>query len=259
MSEKAGVFPRFLFLSKTKMELNYKKEDTIVISDMHLGSKQSKARKLGNFLHELSKNPPYRLILNGDVFELWSTNYKNIGADEHRVIKLVAALSEKGTKIVYIPGNHDRAFRAFFEFTFGKIKMRNEYVIRHDGKKYLVMHGDEFDAFTRNHVVISILLDQFYVLLIRINSFLKIFSRSKKSLSKEKHSKKYAEIVSKIRTLALSYARSRKMDGIIIGHSHWPELMNNPDGVVFANSGDWIDNCSYVVVDHELKLEYYKG
>ncbi|KKQ15453.1 MAG: Metallo-phosphoesterase protein, partial [Candidatus Moranbacteria bacterium GW2011_GWE1_36_7] len=168
------------------------------------------------------------------------------GSDEHRVIKLVAALSEKGTKIVYIPGNHDRAFRAFFEFTFGKIKLRNEYVIRHDHKKYLVMHGDEFDAFTRNHVVISILLDQFYVLLVRLSAFLKIFSRSKKSLSANKNSKKYA------------YARSRKMDGIIIGHTHWPELMDNPHGVAFANSGDWMDSCSYIVVGETLKLEYYK-
>ncbi|NTW26886.1 MAG: UDP-2,3-diacylglucosamine diphosphatase [Candidatus Moranbacteria bacterium] len=242
---------------QAKMELNYKKENTIVISDFHLGSKRSKAKKLGNFLHKLLDNPPYRLILDGDVFELWSTNYKNIEADEHRVIKLVAALSEKGTKIVYIPGNHDRAFRAFFEFTFGKIKMRNEYVIRHDHKKYLVMHGDEFDAFTRNHVVISILLDQLYIVLVKINSFLKLFSRSKKSLSAEKHSKKYAEIVSRIRILATSYARSRKMDGIIIGHSHWPELLADPDGVTYVNSGDWIDSCSYVVVGDTLSLEYY--
>jgi UDP-2,3-diacylglucosamine pyrophosphatase LpxH len=240
------------------VELNYRKEDTIVISDLHLGSKQSKVKKLGSFLHELLKNPPNRLVLAGDVFELWSTNYKNIEADEHRVVTLVAKLSEMGTKIVYIPGNHDRAFRAFFQFTFGKIKMRNEYVIRHDHKKYLVMHGDEFDAFTRNHVVISILLDQLYVFLVKMNAFIRIFSRSKKSLAANKHSKKYAEIVSRIRTLALAYARSRKMDAIIIGHSHWPELLTDPDGVTYANSGDWLENCSYIVVGDTLKLEYYK-
>lgn len=242
---------------QVSMELNYRKEDTIVISDLHLGSKKSQAKKLGNFLHKLLDNPPNRLILDGDVFELWSTNYKDIGADEHRAIKLVAELSEKGTKIVYIPGNHDRAFRAFFKFTFGKIKMRNEYVIRHNHKKYLVMHGDEFDAFTRNHIIISILLDQLYVFLVKLNAFIKIFSRSKKSLSAEKHSKKYAEIVSRIRMLAFAYARSRKMDGIVIGHSHWPEIQTDPDGVTFANSGDWIESCSYIVVGDTLSLKYY--
>jgi len=240
------------------VELNYKKEDTIVISDLHLGSKKCQVKKLGNFLHKLLANHPNRLILDGDVFELWSTNYKNIEADEHRIIKLVAELSELGTKIVYIPGNHDRAFRAFFKFTFGKIKMRNEYVIRHDHKKYLVMHGDEFDAFTRNHVVISILLDQLYIWLVKMNAFIKIFSRSKRSLSADKHSKKYAELVSRIRILAFAYARSRKMDGIIIGHSHWPDLITDPDGVCYANSGDWLDNCSYIVVGDELRLEYYR-
>ncbi len=250
--------PPLFNLKNKNVELNYKKEDTIVISDLHLGSKNSQAKKLGNFLHKLLENHPNRLILDGDVFELWSTNYKNIEGPEYRVIKLVSALSEKGTKIVYIPGNHDRAFRAFFRFTFGKIKMRNQYIIRHNHKKYMVMHGDEFDAFTRNHVVISILLDQVYVMLVKINAFLKIFSRSKKSLSENKHSKKYAEIVSRIRTLALSFARTQKMDGIIIGHTHWPEILSDPDGLVYVNSGDWLDNCSYVVVGDEVRLEYYK-
>jgi UDP-2,3-diacylglucosamine pyrophosphatase LpxH len=252
------VFKPVFFYIKTKMELKYHKEDTIIISDLHLGSKNCQAHRLGNFLHKLLENNPHRLILDGDVFELWSTNYKNIEAPEHRVVKLIAALSEKGTKIVYIPGNHDRAFRAFFKFTFGKIKMRNEYIIRHNHKKYLVMHGDEFDAFTRNHVIISILLDQAYILLVKLSKFIKIFSRSRRSLSAAKRSKKYAEIVSRIRALALSYARSRKMDGIIIGHSHWPEILSDPDGVTYINSGDWLDSCTYVVIGNTLRLEYYK-
>ena len=225
----------FYFFKTNIVNLNYKKEDTIVISDLHLGSKSSQAKKVGDFLHKLVENNPNRLILDGDVFELWSTNYKNIGSQEHRVVKLVAALSEKGTKIVYIPGNHDRAFQAFFKFTFGKIKMRNEYVIHHNHKKYIVIHGDEFDAFTRNHVIVSILLDQFYIVLVKLAKFIKIFSRSKSSLSADKHSKKYAELVSKIRTLALAYARSRKMDGIIIGHTHWPEILSDPDGMTYIN------------------------
>jgi len=240
------------------MSVEYKKQDTIVISDFHLGSQKSQPKKLGHFLSELLKNPPKRVVIAGDAFELWSVNYKKIDTEEYRVIKLFAELSEKGTKIVFIPGNHDRAFRAFFGFTFGKIKMRNEYVIRHNNKKYLVMHGDEFDAFTRNHTVIAILLDQLYVALIRLNAFLRIFSKSKKSLASQKHSKKYAEIVEKIRVLALTYARSKKMNGIIIGHSHWPEIMTDPDGVVYVNSGDWIESCSYVVAGDEVELKYFK-
>ena len=239
-------------------ETKYNREDTIVMSDFHLGSNKSNTKEIVRFLGELVKFPPHRLILAGDVFELWSTNYKNIGANEHRVITLVSELSEKGTKIVYIPGNHDRAFWAFSKFTFGKIKIRNEYIVRRGHKKYLVMHGDEFDAFTRNHVVISILLDQLYVWLVKINSFLRVFSRKKDSLSADKHSKKYAEMVARIKKLAVAYARSRKLDGIVIGHSHWPELELQPDDIVYANSGDWIDSCSYIVIGDSVRLEYFK-
>lgn len=240
------------------MELNYRKGDTIVMSDFHLGSHKSKPHEITKFLSELLKNPPHRLILAGDMFEFWSANYKNIGTQEHHIVKLIAELSEQGTKIVYIPGNHDRAFRAFAKFTFGKIKLRNEYVVRQDHKKYLVMHGDEFDAFTRNHAVMSILLDQLYIFLIKASAFLGTYSKSKASLSSLKHSKKYAETIGKIRNLAFAYARSRKLSGIIIGHSHWPELVTDPDGVVYANSGDWVENCSYVVIGDEMRLEYFK-
>lgn len=240
------------------MQPKYTKEDTIVMSDFHLGSTRSKTKEIAGFLSELIKFPPKRLVLAGDIFELWSTNYKKIGANEHRIITLVAHLSELGTKIVYIPGNHDRAFRAFYNFTFGKIKMRTEYIIKHGQKKYLVLHGDEFDAFTRNHVIISILLDQLYVLLVKMWSFINSFSRSKNSLSAEKNSKKYEEIVSKIKKLALNYAKSRKLDGIVIGHSHWPEIHINSKGLIYANAGDWMDSCSYVVVGDEVRLEHYK-
>ncbi|EKE15591.1 MAG: metallophosphoesterase [uncultured bacterium] len=236
----------------------YHKNDTIVISDFHLGTKNAKVEKLSRFLTVLLENPPHRVIVAGDAFEFWSTNYKNIGRQEHQIVTKLSALSELGTKLVYIPGNHDRAFRAFSKFAFGKIKICSEYIIRSDHKKYLVLHGDEFDSFTRNHVVISILLDQLYILLVKVSVFARRFFGKKKSLSSKKHSSKYGEIVEKIRALALAYARSRKFNGIIMGHTHWPELVRNPDDLIYANCGDWIDNCSFVVVGEDVTLQYFK-
>lgn len=238
--------------------LGYQKNDTIVISDFHLGSKKSDPSKLCHFLSELLKDPPKRVVINGDVFEFWSQSYKDIGQIEHKVVKLVMELMEEGTKVVYIPGNHDRAFRAFFKITFGKFKLRDEYIIRNDHKKYLVMHGDEFDAFTRNHAIVSLLIDQIYVFLIKLNFWMKKYLHSKKSLASLKHSKKYAETVERIRNLAMTYAKSRRVDGIIIGHSHWPEIVTAPHGITYVNSGDWIESFSYVVVGEEIKLQYYK-
>ena len=246
------------FNETTMVKLEYKKENTIVISDFHMGSSKGSVKELASFLNNLLKNPPKRVIVAGDAFELWSANYKDIGVPEHKIVTLLAKLSEEGTKIVYIPGNHDRAFRAFGKFTFGKIKIRNEYVIESGDKKYLVVHGDEFDTFTRNHMIISILLDQLYVLLVRLNKFIKRFVGQKKSLSAKKHSHRYADVVKNIRNLALTYARSRKFDGIIIGHTHWPEVFTASDGMVYANSGDWIDSLSYIVVGDDIQLKYFK-
>jgi len=62
----------------------------------------------------------------------------------------------------------------------------------------------------------------------------------------------------KIKKAALVYAGSRKLDGVIIGHTHWPEVFTDINGIVYANAGDWIENCSYLVVNDEIKLEYFK-
>ena len=250
---KTGDGPPFLLSNM----LNCKKTYTLVISDIHLGSTGSQAEKLYRFLSLLLENPPRRLIIAGDLFELWSTNYKNIDKFEYKVIRKILELSEHGIKVVYIPGNHDRAFRAFEFFTLGKIKIRNEYVIKDNHKKYVVMHGDEFDAFARNHVVISILLDQLYVLLIKWSAFVKRFFGINVSLSKQKNSERYQKVVKKMRKAALTYAQSLKLDGIIIGHSHYPEIYKDKKGETFINSGDWIDSCSYVVIGSEPRLEYF--
>lgn len=240
------------------MELDYQKEDTIVISDLHLGWKLSKVDKIREFFNVLIKKPPLRLIIAGDAFEMWSTNFKNIGLEEQGLMRKILELSEKGTKVVYVPGNHDRAFRIFRKITFGKIKIRNEYVIRTHHKKYLVIHGDEFDLFTHNHAVLAILLDQVYVWLVKANSFLKRFFGFRISMADKKNSRRYSEIVERVRLAALAYARSRDLDGIVIGHTHWPEILVEPDGIVYANSGDWTESCTYVVIGQDVKLGHFE-
>ena len=82
------------------MELNYKKSDTIVISDIHIGSKNSKTDKLYDFLDLLLENPPKRLIVAGDLFELWSTSYKKIGKYDHKVIRKILELSQNKIEII---------------------------------------------------------------------------------------------------------------------------------------------------------------
>jgi len=235
----------------------YRKEDTIIVSDLHLGSLASSPVIFSKFLEMLLANPPKRLILAGDIFEMWNANYQNLGPAEYRTITKVFSLAEKGTHLVYIPGNHDRAFRGFRKITMGKIKIRNEYVLHHNHHKYLVLHGDEFDAFTSNHVVLSLILDQLYVALIKFSAFCKRFVGWRVSLAEHKYSKRYEKMVAKIRKAAVYYAHSREMNGIIMGHTHWPEIVREKDELVYANCGDWLETCSYVVVGDEITLHTF--
>jgi len=237
--------------------INWTNNDTLVVSDIHLGTKNSQARKFYDFLSLLLDNPPKRLIIAGDLFELWSTNFKKIGETEYRIIRKIIELSQNGIKVVYIPGNHDRAFKAFKKITLGKIKIRDEYVIRNDNKKYLVIHGDEFDAFTRNHIIISIILDQLYIFLVKVENWLKRLLDINISVANKKNSKNYQKIVKKIRNAAFLYAKGREVDGIIIGHTHWPEVVENKKGIVYVNTGDWLENCCYAVIGMEIKTENF--
>lgn len=237
---------------------NLTEKDTIVVSDAHLGSKNSQPEKLYHFLEWILDSKIKRLVIAGDLFEFWSTSYKKIGEEEYRVVRKILELSQKGIKVVYVPGNHDRAFRGFQRLTFGKLKIRNEYVIKADGKKFLVVHGDEFDAFTRNNIIISLILDKLYAYLIHLNRFLKIVFRMNKSISFEKYSSRYEKVTKKIKRAALAYAKSKKADGIIIGHTHKPEI-SEERGITYVNAGDWIEECSYVVVGEEgARLEFWK-
>lgn len=228
------------------------------MSDIHLGTKNSQAGKFYAFLSLLLGNPPKRLIIAGDLFELWSTNFKKMGETEYRIIRKIIELSQNNIKVVYIPGNHDRAFKAFKKITLGEIKIRNEYVIKNYEKRFVVIHGDEFDAFTRNHIIISILLDQLYSWFVRIIKGMKNIFGINIPLSSKKSSKNYRNIVEKIKLAALAFAKSRKIKGVIIGHTHWPEIVKNKKGFIYANAGDWMDTCSYLVVNDEIKLEYFK-
>lgn len=237
--------------------VNWKKNDTLVISDVHIGIRNNQVKKLCNFLNLVLENPPKRVVVNGDLFELWSANYKSMDIYDYKVIRRLIKLSEIGIKLVFIPGNHDWAFRAFKTIHIGKIKILNEYAIDDYKKKYVVLHGDEFDAFTRNNIVLSLLIDKLYLLLIKATAFLKRLFRMNFALYARNHSEKYKKQVARIKKAALKYAHSAKVDGIIIGHTHWPEIFIDIDGVIYANSGDWLDNCSYLVVGEEIKLHYY--
>lgn len=236
---------------------------TIVISDVHLGTKASKAKELVRFL---KSNTCEKLILNGDIIDGWRLKKTGKWKKKHtRFFKIIIKMMDKiNTEVIYVRGNHDDFLDTMIPFTVGNFQIRKDYVHHSNGKKYYVMHGDIFDKITSKLRWLAKLGDVGYTLLLWIN---KIYnnSRLKKglpyySLSQEiKHRVKSAvSYISSYKNELVQFARMKNCDGIICGHIHQPDIQNY-DGYEYLNSGDWVESLS-ALVEHfngKWKILYY--
>jgi UDP-2,3-diacylglucosamine pyrophosphatase LpxH len=227
---------------------------TIVISDLHMGSKGCKARLLNDFLKNNSSD---YLYLNGDIFDCWKIqqNKWHFNKAQSKVLRRLLKISMSQTQVIYILGNHDDFFRNFipYKINLGKIKVLNECVhVGQNGARYLVTHGDLFDTVTRVHRWISFLGDRAYDYLLRMNGSvnscrryigLKYWSLSHYLKTKVK---KAVDFIFEFETTLSNYAKSKSYNGIICGHIHVAEI-KNLNGIVYMNSGDWVESCTALV------------
>lgn len=227
---------------------------TIVISDLHMGSNGCKARLLNDFLKNNSSD---YLYLNGDIFDCWKIqqNKWHFNKAQSKVLRRLLKISMSQTQVIYILGNHDDFFRNFipYKINLGKIKVLNECVhVGQNGARYLVTHGDLFDTVTRVHRWISFLGDRAYDYLLRMNGAvnscrryigLKYWSLSHYLKTKVK---KAVDFIFEFETTLSNYAKSKSYDGIICGHIHVAEI-KNLNGIVYMNSGDWVESCTALV------------
>ncbi len=244
-----------------------KKYKTVVVSDVHLGSKWSKATAATQFLQE---NSCERLILCGDIIDGWAimrgskTKWKREHTD---FVKAVLDIS-LDTQVIYIRGNHDDFLDRMVPLVFANIEVLNDYTLLSGNKRYFVLHGDIFDNVTTSAKWLSKAGDVGYSLLLKFNriynficikrglphvSFASnIKQRVKKSVSK----------ISNFEQNLVDLTRSKHCDGVICGHIHHPEI-KNMDGVLYLNAGDWIESCSALVEDFDgnwsLKFVELKG
>ena len=231
--------------------------EVVVISDIHLGTYGCHADEL---LHYLKSIQPKKIILNGDIIDIWQFS-KSYWPEAHmRVIKHILGLMAKGVKVYYVTGNHDEMLRKFTGFKMGSLKIVNKVVLRLDGKKAWVFHGDVFDVTMQNSKWLAKLGATGYDTLILINRLFNRISegmgRGKLSLSKKiKNSVKSAvKFINDFEQTAADIAISNGYDYVICGHIHHPEMKKvvTKEGVVtYLNSGDWIENLT--------ALEYDKG
>lgn len=223
--------------------------DIAVISDTHLGTYGCHSSELVNYLRSIN---PKLLVLNGDIIDIWQFRKRFFPATHMQVIKEIFALLARGTKIVYITGNHDESLRRYSGLKLGNFQLVDKLILDIDGNKTWIFHGDVFDATTKGSAkIIAKLGGHGYDLLIlfnrAINSILKFFGKEKMSLSKKvKNSvKKAIKWIGDFEQTAAELAIENEYTHVICGHIHQPQIKKiktDKGEVIYMNSGDWIEN-----------------
>lgn len=221
----------------------------VVISDVHLGTYGCHAKEL---LHYLKSIKPKILVLNGDIIDMWSFSKSYFPAAHMKVLRYIIKMSNMGTRVVYITGNHDEALRKYSDFILGNLELVDKLVLDLDGQKAWIFHGDVFDSSTQGYAkIVAKLGGKGYDLLILINSFINwilvSMGKEKRSFSKTiKNSvKKAVAFVSNFETTAAEIAIEKKYSYVVCGHIHMPQkkIVKNENGqVLYLNSGDWVEN-----------------
>lgn len=228
-------------LKKRKLEL-------VVISDVHLGTYGCHADELLAYLNSIE---PKKLVLNGDIIDIWQFSKRYFPASHLKVLKKLIGMAAKGTQVYYITGNHDEMLRKFADTNVGNVTIDNKLVLDLDGKKAWIFHGDVFDISIQNAKWLAKLGGYGYDMLILLNRlanwFLKKIGRERYSLSKRiKNSVKSAiKYVNNFERTVGDLAIENGYDYVVCGHIHQPkkEIYQNRVGrCTYLNSGDWVEN-----------------
>jgi UDP-2,3-diacylglucosamine pyrophosphatase LpxH len=222
--------------------------ELVIISDVHLGTYGCHAEELLRYLKSIQ---PKRLILNGDIIDMWQFSKRYWPKSHMQVVKHITGLLAKGTKIAYLPGNHDEMLRKFAGFRLGSFQIVNKKVLSLNGKSAWVFHGDVFDVTMKYSKWLAKLGAMGYDALILINSLvnfiLKLFGKGKISLSKRvKDSVKQAvKFINDFEITAAGIAIDNGYNYVVCGHIHHPEIKvikTEKGEVTYLNSGDWVEN-----------------
>jgi UDP-2,3-diacylglucosamine pyrophosphatase LpxH/glycosyltransferase involved in cell wall biosynthesis len=233
---------------------------TIFLSDIHLGTEDSKATEAVDFLKHFRCE---KLVLNGDIIDGWALRRGGRWRGRHtRFIRYVLKMMERDhTEVIYLRGNHDDILERFLPLAFGRLKVAKEHI--HStaaGKRYLVVHGDGFDSVSTNHRWLALLGAAGYNFLLRVNRFYnhyrawrgkEYFSLSKRVKAKVKSA---VSFVDRYEQLLQELAAHRNCDGIICGHIHTPED-KQVGKIHYLNSGDWVESLTGIIEHHDGRLE----
>lgn len=226
---------------------------TVWLSDLHLGSKDCQADYLQDFLRRVECETLYLL---GDIVDLWAMRRRFLWPAAHQeVLRLIMHKARHGTRVVYIPGNHDEAVREFIGQCFAQVEIAGEAChTTADGRRLLLLHGDVLDVERHLGFVSRFAGDAAYDLLMWLHRWA---NRARKWMklpylqlaSSIKGRIGYARAaIAVFRRAALAEARRRGFDGVVCGHIHHSEIVEE-NGLVYCNDGDWIESCTALIED----------
>jgi len=226
---------------------------SVFISDIHLGTRGCRSDFLIDFLRRTECD---HLYLVGDVVDGWRLRKSWYWHDEFdQVVRLILEKAAQGTRVTYIPGNHDEMFRQWLGLEVAGVKLVREAVHEAaDGRRYLVIHGDEFDGVIRYAKFLALLGDWAYDWALAAN---RVFNAARRklgypywSLSQwlKRQVKEAVKAIDRFEGALANEARRRGMDGVICGHIHHAE-MREVQGVMYMNDGDWVESCTALVED----------
>ena len=234
---------------------------TIFISDLHLGTRGCQAQALLDFLRVYEADEIY---LVGDIVDGWRLRQSWHWPQAHNdVVQKLLRKARKGTRIVYIPGNHDEFLRDYSGSTFGGVEVMEEAIhMCADGRKMLLIHGDKFDTVVRNVRWLALLGDQAYDFAIWLNGHIARMRRimglpywSFSKWSKEKV-KSAVNFITAFEDAVINDARKHGADIVLCGHIH-KATIRQCDEITYVNSGDWVESCTAIFEHYDGRLELF--
>jgi len=232
---------------------------TVFLSDIHLGTRGCKAEFLLDFLRTVDSDTLY---LVGDIIDGWRLRRSWYWPQAHNdVVQKLLRKARKGTRVLYVPGNHDEFARDYVENDFGHVRLLPEAIHQTaDGRRFLVIHGDQFDGVVLYAKWLALLGDSAYTLALTLNHWFNLIRRRFGlpywSLSRYlKHKVKNAvSFIAKYESTMADEARRRGLDGVVCGHIHHAEI-RDVNGITYCNDGDWVESCTALVEHFDGRLE----
>jgi len=232
---------------------------TIWISDIHLGTPGCNAELLMDFLKSIECETLY---LVGDIIDAWRLRKGWYWPPRHNdVVRRILKMAKHGTHVVYVPGNHDEVLRDYAGLAFGDVTVAGEVIHETaDGRRLLVLHGDQFDSVVLYAKWLAFLGDSAYEFLLKANRVVNFFRRRfglpywSLAAHMKKRVKNAVSFISKFEEVVARAAAERHVDGVVCGHIHSAEIRQFGD-IIYYNDGDWVESCTALVEHEDGRIE----